>query len=60
MQGLCVSIKESEVHLHLKEYKKFSSEIEFYSLESSGIPEDKFLAENESFHYSAFGFGRRI
>ena len=34
MQGLCVSIKESEVHLQLKEYKDFSSQIAFYSLES--------------------------
>ena len=34
MQGLCVSIKEGEVHLQIKEYKEFSSQIAFYSLES--------------------------
>ena len=33
MQGLCVSIKESEVHLQLKECKDFSSKITLYFLE---------------------------
>ena len=34
MQGLCVSVKESEVHLHLKEYKDISSQITFILLKA--------------------------
>ena len=49
MQGLCVSIKENEVHLQLKEYKEFSSQIAFYSLESLILPRIYVLMYNQSF-----------